>query len=68
MRLPLLTRMLLLVVALLGIFVMLGFFSIMKSLSALEQPKLTQRQEGVGIGPAPLAVTDLKSSAVLRKG
>ncbi|NQV28095.1 MAG: hypothetical protein HQ518_27400 [Rhodopirellula sp.] len=49
MRILIPDRLMLAVVAALGVCVMLGFFSVKKSLDALEQPQLTRQREGFEI-------------------
>lgn len=55
------------IVAMLGLFVMLGFFSVMKTLDAIELPKLTLRREGFGTRTIPMAVTTLTPGMVVRR-
>ena len=60
-------RVMLAIVAMLGLFVMLGFFSVMKTLDAIEQPKLTLRREGFEARTIPMAVTTLTPGMVVRQ-
>ena len=60
-------RVMLTIVAMLGVFVMLGFFSVMRSLDAIEQPQLTLQREGHETRTIPMAVTTLKPGMVVRK-
>jgi len=60
-------RAMLAIVAMLGVFVMFGFFSVMKTLDALEQPRLTLQREGLETRTIPMAVTTLKPGMVVRK-
>ena len=60
------TRLMLAIVAALGVFVMLGFFSVMRSLDAIEQPQLTLQREGFATRTIPMAVTTLKPGTVVR--
>jgi Flp pilus assembly protein CpaB len=60
------TRLLLTIVAALGLFVMLGFFSVMRTLDAIEQPQLTLQREGFATRTIPMAATTLKPGTVIR--
>lgn len=60
-------RAVLAIVAILGVFVMFGFFSVMKTLDALAQPQLTLQREGLETRTIPMAVTTLKPGMVVRK-
>ena len=60
-------RLMLTIVAAIGVFVMFGFFSVMKSLDAIEQPQLTLQREGAETRAIPMAVTTLKPGMVIRK-
>ncbi len=68
MRLLTPARAMLAIVAMLGVFVMFGFFSVMKTLDALEQPQLTLQREGLETRTIPMAVTALKPGMVVRQG
>ena len=60
-------RLMLAIVAALGCCVMLGFFSVKRTLDAIEQPQLTLVREGFATRTIPMAVTTLKPGAVIRK-
>lgn len=68
MRLLTPARAMLAIVAMLGVSVIFGFFSVMRTLDALEQPQLTLQREGLETRMIPMAVTALKPGMVVRKG
>jgi len=67
MRLLTPARVMLAIVAMLGVFVMFGFYSVMKTLDTLEQPQLTLRREGLETRTIPMAVITLQPGMVVRK-
>tara|TARA_R110002072_G_scaffold13481_1_gene56803 strand:- start:283503 stop:283853 length:351 start_codon:yes stop_codon:yes gene_type:complete len=55
------------VVAALGGCVMLGLFSVKRSLDAIEQPQLTSVREGFATRTIPMAASNLKPGTIIRK-
>ena len=55
------------VVAMSGVFVMSGFFQVLKTLDTLEQSQVTLQREGLEIRTIPMAVITLKPGMVVRK-
>lgn len=60
-------RLMLAIVAVLGLCVMFGFFSVMRTLDAIEQPQLTLQREGSATRTIPMAVITLKPGTVIRR-